>query len=241
MILNVYLLILSFFLLGGIFMIFITRRKDQEESGKLWIWYSVYFLVFNILFACTAFNPSLFHYLSILIIFAGYLELIKLFTYSGFSFKGFFVVSIFIYSVLAGCFYLFGLLKMELILYTLLIVSVFDAFSRITGQMFSKRSLLPEISPGKTIEEITCGAICALAASAFLKDLTGTTLFVAFLYTAGIIASALTGDLAASWYRRRYKAREFSKTLPGLGGILDCFCSLIAGGTFMYLLMKFHF
>lgn len=241
MILNVYLLILSFFLLGGIFMFLIARRKDPAESRKLWIWYSVYFIIVNILFACTVFDPSLFHYLSVLIIFAGYLELIKLFTYSGFSFKKFFVISIFIYSILAGCFYFFGLLKMELILYTLLIVSLFDAFSRIAGQLFSKRSLLPEISPGKTIEGITCGAICALAASAFLKDLPGISLSVAFLYTAGVIASAFTGNLAASWYRRRYKAREFSKTLPGLGGILDCFCSLIAGGTFMYLLMKFHF
>lgn len=241
MILKAYLVILSFFLLGAIIMLFIARGKDQAESRKLWIWYSVYFLVFNILFACTAFNPSLFHYLSILIIFAGYLELIKLFTYSGFSFRGFFIISIFIYSLLAGCFYFFGQLKMELILYTLLIVSVFDAFSRVTGQLFIKRSLLPEVSPGKTFEGIACGALCALAASAFLKDLPGITVWVSFLYTLGIIASAFTGDLAASWYRKQFKAREFSKTLPGLGGILDCFCSLIAAGTFMYLLMKFHF
>jgi phosphatidate cytidylyltransferase len=131
---------------------------------------------------------------------------------------------------------------MELILYTLLIVSVFDAFSRIAGQLFSKKkSLLPEISPGKTFEGTVFGAICALAASVFLRDLPDISFSVAFLYTTGIIASAFTGDLAASWYRRRYKAREFSKTLPGLGGILDCFCSLIAAGTFIYLLVKIDF
>ncbi|MFO7978336.1 MAG: phosphatidate cytidylyltransferase [Bacteroidales bacterium] len=59
--------------------------------------------------------------------------------------------------------------------------------------------------------------------------------------TTGIVIFAFSGDIFFSWYKRQYKVKDFSNVLPGHGGFLDRFDSLIAAGAFISLYSLFPF
>ena len=46
----------------------------------------------------------------------------------------------------------------------------------------------------------------------------------------GVIFFAFAGDILASLYKRKFDTKDFNKIIPGHGGFLDRFDSLIAGG-----------
>ncbi|HVG41101.1 MAG TPA: phosphatidate cytidylyltransferase, partial [Chitinophagaceae bacterium] len=49
---------------------------------------------------------------------------------------------------------------------------------------------------------------------------------------------SLTGDLWASYYKRKIKIKDYSNLLPGQGGFLDRFDSLLITGAFYFILYK---
>jgi phosphatidate cytidylyltransferase len=130
----------------------------------------------------------------------------------------------------------FSRLEKELILYTFLIVSIFDAFSQIIGEFLGKNKIFPTISPGKTIEGFIGGTGIALGSSLLLKQLVSETRLYPFILAVGIIFFAFLGDLIASYIKRVLKIKDFSQNIPGHGGVFDRFDSLIGGGAFISLI-----
>ena len=51
----------------------------------------------------------------------------------------------------------------------------------------------------------------------------------------GVVFASFTGDLAASYVKRQFAVKDFSRIFPGHGGFLDRFDSFIFAGAFMYL------
>ena len=102
-----------------------------------------------------------------------------------------------------------------------------------------KRKILPSISPSKTAEGLLGGMMMALLSSFLLRGLLENSINKTIILAAGIILFAFAGDTATSWYKRKYGVKDFGKIIPGHGGVLDRFDSLIAGGAFVALLQMF--
>jgi phosphatidate cytidylyltransferase len=224
---------LSYFLLGGFGFYCINRKKDAEIARKSYTKFGVYFIIVNILFFSIVTNPIAFRYLSILIIGAGLAELFRLFQKSGFRNKRFYFFSFVVYGILSYGFFLLGALQKELILFSFIVLSIFDSFSQITGQLLGHRKLFPKVSPNKTLGGLIGGGIIAFGSSFLLYSLYPVSVAKSILLTVGVVFFAFTGDLAASFYKRKFNAKDYNHIIPGHGGFLDRFDSLIASGAWV--------
>ncbi|MFW6371788.1 MAG: phosphatidate cytidylyltransferase [Bacteroidota bacterium] len=233
MIWTIYFVILAYFILGFIGFYFINRKKEKKEAQKSWLKFITYFLIVHLLFFSIAFMPLVFRVISVGIIAVGFYELFRIYGKAGYEKRTFFMASVALFSFLSLGFYFFSGLHAGLILFSFLILSIFDSFSQITGQLWGRTGLLPKVSPQKTLEGLTGGAVVAVLSSYWLKDLVQGTVSEPVVLALGITVFAFLGDIAASYYKRNYHAKDFSRLLPGHGGFLDRFDSLIAGGAFV--------
>lgn len=235
MIRTIYFIVLAYFLMGGIGFYFIDRKKEPEVVHKNRVKFIAYFIIINTLFLSITIYPLAFRYLSVLIIGGGFYELIKLFRKSGYAKKTFFQFSVFLFGILSLGFFFFGSLGKELVLFTFLILSIFDSFSQISGQLWGTRKILPEISPNKTLGGLIGGTTIALISALLLHELSSRPVHLTSLLSVGIVFFSFAGDVAASIYKRKFGVKNFSELIPGHGGILDRFDSLIAGGAWVAL------
>ncbi len=236
MILTLYIIILCYFLAGGIAFYLISKKKTREEARHNRVKYIAYFIIINALFLSIAFQPVIFRILGWIIVVTGFYELVNLFVRSEYQKKRFFLMSVFIYALFATGFLVFSCMEKEKIMFTFVILSVFDSFSQITGQLLGKHKLAPVISPNKTCEGAAGGLAVSLITAALIKELTGLGTGPAILLATGIVLWALLGDLMASSYKRHYNVKDYSRLIPGHGGVLDRFDSLIAGAAWTALI-----
>lgn len=116
------------------------------------------------------------------------------------------------------------------IIYLLLITTITDTFALFTGMLIGKHKLAPEISPNKTIEGAIGGSIMGtVVATAFYVTVINynISIVVVALITALLTVVGQVGDLAFSAIKRYYGKKDFSNLIPGHGGVLDRFDSLI--------------
>lgn len=115
------------------------------------------------------------------------------------------------------------------IFYALLIVWTTDSGAYFIGRQFGKRKLWPAISPNKTIGGFIGGIISAVVFLSIYNYFFPVTSSWFILITVTIIASIFgqMGDLVASAIKRHYDIKDFGKLLPGHGGVVDRFDSLL--------------
>ncbi|WP_167609215.1 phosphatidate cytidylyltransferase [Maribellus sediminis] len=239
MVRTIYIFILCYFLLGGLGFHFINRKKDKAVAQKSWTKFFTYFVIINVLFFSIVIDPRVFRIVSAIILAVGALELIMLYAKRSLIATPIFIGSIIVFTVLAFGFWKFSGAEKEVLLYTFIILSIFDAFSQISGQLWGKRKIAPQISPNKTVGGTVGGALFALLSTFFLKQLLSYTIWETIFLTSGIIVFAFAGDLAASFYKRKFNTKDYSQLIPGHGGFLDRFDSLIAGGAWVALYLAF--
>ncbi len=115
-----------------------------------------------------------------------------------------------------------------------------DTFAYIFGSLFGKNKLCPKISPNKTIEGSLGGILgSTLLTLGFAKYFTLYPLWKLILLAilGGIIAQI--GDLAASKIKRITGIKDFGFIMPGHGGILDRFDSILFTAPFVYYFIKY--
>ncbi len=235
MITTIYIIILSYFVLGAVGFYFINRLKEKEVAKKSWTKFITYFFIIHILFFSIVINPVAFQLVAALIVAVSASELLKLFRKTNYSEKVFFLSSVVVFAILVLGFVSFSQLDKELILFAFLILSIFDAFSQISGQLFGKTKIAPEISPNKTVGGTVGGSIIAILSALFMNRLYDQPWYIAMLLAAGVVFFAFIGDILASLYKRKFGVKDYSNLIPGHGGFLDRFDSLIAGGAWVAL------
>jgi phosphatidate cytidylyltransferase len=111
-----------------------------------------------------------------------------------------------------------------------------DSAAYFTGMAIGKHKLFPAASPNKTIEGFAGGVIGAVAAPLFMA-LCGwiQASLVSMLVLGGIVGFVgQTGDLLESLMKRETQIKDTSSLLPGHGGLLDRFDSLLLSTPFFY-------
>jgi phosphatidate cytidylyltransferase len=102
-----------------------------------------------------------------------------------------------------------------------------DGFAQVVGQWLGRRPLAPRVSPAKTVEGFVAGLCAAGSVAALAGGLIGRDPIAAAAIGVSTGCAGLAGDLAASWVKRRAGIKDYSDALPGQGGFLDRFDSLI--------------
>jgi len=130
----------------------------------------------------------------------------------------------------------------EVAIFVYLVVATFDGFSQVIGNMCGTHPLVPLISPGKTIEGSLGGMFFAALMAGSLHALVSVTTLRALEAGAWIVVTGFFGDLLASWVKRACGVKDFGRSFPGHGGVLDRFDSfLLAGPAALFLLHQSKF
>ena len=109
-----------------------------------------------------------------------------------------------------------------------------DIFAYFTGRFFGKHKLAPHLSPKKTIEGSIGGIIFSILGCMLygfvVSKATGLNARYLVLAALGLVLSVISqiGDLWASLIKREYGIKDYGKILPGHGGIMDRFDSILA-------------
>lgn len=118
-----------------------------------------------------------------------------------------------------------------------------DTCAYLSGMAFGRHKLAPVLSPKKSVE----GAVGGVAGSALVGALFSWLLLapaaqdynviwlVAFISAVGAVISQV-GDLAASAIKRNHEIKDYGKLIPGHGGIMDRFDSVLFTAPVIYYL-----
>ncbi len=123
-----------------------------------------------------------------------------------------------------------------------------DISAYLIGMKFGKHKMSPVLSPKKSVEGAVggvCGSVivgCVYAAFLIAPSSGApaweTILTIAVICVCGALIS-MVGDLAASAIKRNHDIKDYGNLLPGHGGIMDRFDSVIFVAPVVYMLFKF--
>lgn len=118
-----------------------------------------------------------------------------------------------------------------------------DTCAYCVGVLFGKHKMAPVLSPKKSIEGAVGGVIGAALLTALysfvFRDAMGISgVEIGILAVIGAIGAliSMVGDLTASAIKRNYEIKDYGKLIPGHGGILDRFDSVIFTAPMIYFL-----
>lgn len=123
-----------------------------------------------------------------------------------------------------------------------------DTGAFFAGTFLGKRKLCPDISPKKTVEGFIGGILTNILAMviasliysyAFYGGEASINIAIVLLLGIGGSFTALLGDLSFSLIKRSWKVKDFGQTIPGHGGFLDRFDSVIFTVPYVYMIYTF--
>jgi phosphatidate cytidylyltransferase len=117
------------------------------------------------------------------------------------------------------------------IFYSLFIIWATDSGAYFVGRAMGKNKLWPEISPNKTVEGFFGGILSAVVVAVLFyifSDISDDVGLIPLLFITVLLSIfGQIGDLAESAFKRHFDVKDSGHILPGHGGILDRFDSLL--------------
>ena len=126
----------------------------------------------------------------------------------------------------------------------LFLIQFNDNVGYVFGKTFGKTYLFPEISPGKTLEGYLFAGIGLVLAIILLHTyipVLHTNLFQDSVLLCIVLIVGNLGDLLFSSLKRKLEIKDFSEILPGHGGVMDRFDSILFTAPFFYVLVNHGF
>ena len=151
-------------------------------------------------------------------------------------------------SVMLSFVYLIRDMKHGLVLVLLIFVSswINDTCAYFVGRALGKHKMAPVLSPKKSIEGLIggimgagiFGAVFGILFNSYVEQMNYAPLLFAVIGAVGALP-AVIGDLAASAIKRNNDIKDYGKLIPGHGGILDRFDSIIFTAPIIYYLLMY--
>jgi len=111
-----------------------------------------------------------------------------------------------------------------------------DIFAYLTGRLLGKHKLFERISPGKTIEGSLGGLVFTVISMAiFCHYVPRMSIATAVGMAAIAVIFGTIGDLCESMLKRQAGVKDSGKLIPGHGGILDRFDSVMFSVPFIFV------
>ncbi|MCE5321718.1 phosphatidate cytidylyltransferase [bacterium] len=121
-----------------------------------------------------------------------------------------------------------------LVMFTFLATWASDTGAYFVGRFLGKTKIAPTLSPNKTVE----GSIGGFVGALILSMVAGMIIHLPWYHglALGVIFGVLSqlGDLSESAIKREIGIKDFGNVMPGHGGILDRFDSMLFAGPAMY-------
>ncbi len=116
-----------------------------------------------------------------------------------------------------------------------------DIFSYFIGTPFGKHKILPQVSPNKSWEGSFGGIAGALVAALVSKSIFFKEVSSLHLLSLAVLISVFgqLGDFVESSFKRQVSLKDSSSIIPGHGGILDRFDSLLFSAPLVYFYLTF--
>lgn len=109
-----------------------------------------------------------------------------------------------------------------------------DILAYVVGKAIGRHQLAPKISPGKTVEGAVGALVGAVAVTGPLGTWLGLSLLQAVALGLLLGVGGQLGDLFESFLKRRAGVKDSGTLLPGHGGVLDRFDSLLFNAPIAY-------
>ena len=119
-----------------------------------------------------------------------------------------------------------------------------DTCAYAAGVAFGKHKMAPVLSPKKSVEGAVGGVVGAavlgaIYAAVFIDKIQMDNPVIAFSVICAVGALiSMVGDLAASAIKRNHNIKDYGKLIPGHGGIMDRFDSVIYVAPIIWMLLQ---
>ncbi len=113
-----------------------------------------------------------------------------------------------------------------------------DTCAYLSGMLLGKHKLAPKLSPKKSVEGAIGGVLGAAIVGFIFGHFTGMGGFRIMIISAVGAVISQFGDLTASAIKRNHDVKDYGKLIPGHGGVLDRFDSVIITASVTYVLTQ---